>query len=248
MAGTHGANHNSTDALRVAFLGLNAWAVVILIPSLHAEGIERAPLLVLPLLALIVVGVSIYRMWRAIPWVALVLFPCTIAGTIALEPRLRRGDAFSVYMLVAGVLSFAAYAAVAAIAAGRRTQLRQTTEHALAQRAKHVVDRHRTTLRRGLLIFGAAVAVALIAVAPYVGVRRSLDDAWKDASAEGATLTALVAGILATLVIATFVGPALRAPRRRSSREKINRARRVVPLLLLVAVGVTAYVLYVRQA
>lgn len=247
MAGTQGANHNPTDALRVGFLGLNAWAVLILIPSLNAEGLTRAPVLGLPLLALIAVGIAVHRTWQSTPWIVFVLFPCTLALTVALEPRLRYGDAFSVYMIVAGILSFAAYGVVAALAAGRRTQLRQTTEHALAQRTRPVLDRHRTTLRRALLGFGAVLAVALIAVAPYVGVKRTLDDAWKDASREGATLTAVVASALATLILATLVGPGLRAQRQRGPKEKLHRARRVIPLLLLVGVGVVAYTMYVTR-
>lgn len=244
MAGAHVTEHSATDAIRVGFLGLNAWAVLLLIPALHTDGMERPYLLVLPLLALAVVGAAWARAWSATPWLSFVVFPLAVACAIAFEPRLRLGESSPVALLVAGVGTFAAYLAVAAQSSLSRVAMRTSAEFPLGQKSRTIPEGHRRSVRRALLAFGGLLSLALLAVAPYVGHRHGFDEAWRDATPEGATLTSLVASALATASLAVFIGPALRSDRRRPTNGKHSRTKRVVPLLLLVALGVTAFVMY----
>lgn len=248
MAGAHATEHSSTDAIRVGFLGLNAWAVLLLIPALHTDGMERPYLLSLPLVALALVSAAWLRGWAATPWLSFVVFPVAVGAAIAFEPRLRLGDSSPVPLIVAGVCTFATYLAVAAHSSLSRLKMRTSTEYPLASKPRGTRDGHRRFVRHGLLALGALMTVALLAVAPYVGQRHTFNEAWRDAASEGAMLTALVASAIATASLAVFIGPALRSDRRAARAGKGSRAKRVVPLLLLVVLGVVAIVLYRKHS
>jgi hypothetical protein len=65
--------------------------------------------------------------------------------------------------------------------------------------------------------------------------------AFRDAAPEGAALTGIVAGVVASLAI-VLLGPFLRAARATDPREQ-SRLLRLLPAVLWMASGATLYVL-----
>ena len=71
-----------------------------------------------------------------------------------------------------------------------------------------------------------------------------MERAWGDAAPEGALLTTVAAGALATIVLGAFVGPALRAERAAvASRPSWLR---VGFAILAFATGIAAWAVYAR--
>src|SRR5512134_479976 len=102
---------------RVVLLGLNAWLVVLLIPSLHVGLVGPGDLMVLavPLTAL-ACGIALIARGSlaAARWILLALVPATLGGAIAVRPALVELEAYGtigVTLAAASVLAFLAASA-----------------------------------------------------------------------------------------------------------------------------------------
>ena len=260
------------DVPRVALLGLNLWAVVLAIPIGHWSG-HTTPLgwlLVGAPLGLLVAGV--YALARQhIPqvaqekttppgigaaarasstigamWLLIAGFPSALAAVIASRAELRDLGAASPLDLAIACVSLAAFGGAAAAAVSRPRATRRTTRQPLAAPPDPVPGATtRTTARRVLLGVGAVGALALVAIAPTLGGRAGLEQAWGEGAAEGALLASVAGSTLATLVLSVFIGPGLRAARARPAKRP--SVQRVLLSVLLVAGGaISAYLVYQR--
>jgi len=232
--------------VRTAVLGLNAWAVVAVVPFAHAriEPATAAPILALPALVIALGAWQIARGSVAVAaWTLLVGFPVMLTGAVALRPELRIDEAYSWLGLVLGVISTAAFGAGAALACSRPMPTRAAVARPLGEVAPIVENVARAWTRRVMLILGGVGALLLIAVAPSIGTSSQLETAWGDgeSASEGALLAAVIAGAIATAALGAFIGPSLRASR--SPPPLAARTRRTVAgLLLAVLVGALSYI------
>ncbi len=236
------------DVTRIALLGLNAWAVALAIPVLHAAGgstAARVAALLGPLVALALGVLALRGGHRAAPSALLVGFPTALALALGTRAELHGADGHTPLTLVAATLSFVAWGAAAARAVGRPPRTRVATREPLGPRAEAVPGSgRRTAARRALLGITALGALAIVSVAPTLTGGGDAERAWGDAAAEGALLATVTGGALATLVLALFVGPALRAPRGpRGTRPSLLRAGLAV---VAFATGIAAWVVYAR--
>jgi hypothetical protein len=235
------------DAIRTLVLGIHAWAVVLFVPAVHAgaSGATAIITLIAPL-ALLWLGVLALRrrdqpgMERAATWTLLAAYPFALAVVLALRPELAALDAFSTPVLVLAVIALVGYAAGAASATGRPRAVRSATRRPLGSVSPVPVDRRRVLGRRALLGVASVGALLLAVVAPTWGGRAEIERAFGRAAPEAALVAAVVGGALATVAIALFFGPTLRATRDRvPTRAQVRR--RVTGYLLAVASGLAVY-------
>ena len=236
------------DAVRVAVLGLQWWVVVALLPVVHAGVPPTAALswLALPpiVLALGVAGWLLGRTQRtrALTQIALLfLMPVSLAATLAALTVLSARGLGSPTTLGVGALSTLAYGAAAADAVGRTGALRASRVERLATPLVETDPRRRTWLRRAVLalLMGGGLAAAVLA--PALGGRRALHEAWGDAGAEGTVLASVIGTAAAAFGIAALFAPRLRAAR--AGEGERPRAVRVGLALVAAAALLGAYFL-----
>lgn len=237
------------DGARVLVLGLNAWLVLLALPTLLAEPRSVAHLLwlLLPLPALVAGVIALERSRTVGAWVLLGGYPTLVVAIVAAMPQLVLQSAYSTVGLVLGASSMVAFGAGAAYATMRPPSLRPTSRRPLGSVTP--VDEPRSRRRGRHLLVGAGVlgSVLIAIVAPALGGVEAYGEPWGRAAPEAAVLTAVVGGALGAVTLAIFVGPTLRAPRgRKPSRRQINR--RVAALLVSVVIGVAFYVFYVVES
>lgn len=242
-------SRGTTDAARVVVLGLNAWAVLVVIPMLLAEprSFAHVAWLLLPLPALLAGALAMPRSRPLASWVLLGGFPTLLVAVVAAMPRLVLQSAYSTVGLLIGALSLVAFGAGAAYATARPEALRPTTRRPLGSVTPIDEPRERSRGRRLLVGAGVIGSMLVALVAPAFGGVESYGEVWGRAAPEAAVLTAVVGGALATVTMAVFVGPTLRAERGRGlSRRQVNR--RILALLVSVTLGVAFYVFYVVES
>jgi hypothetical protein len=204
----------------VGLLGVNAWAVGLLLPQAHVGlRLGDAPALLAPLLAL-AGGVGLLgRSAQAAP-ALLVGFPALLILGVALDPRLALDRGYGATTATLAAISLLAAVAAAAHAVGRIDAAAPGHRQRPASRRGPVAEPlRRRWLRRGLLTLSALGALVAGNVAVAWGSRRELVAGWgPEAATDGATLTAVVATLVVCVALAAIVGPALRAERRRRER------------------------------
>jgi hypothetical protein len=228
-------------ATRVVWLGLFCWAVTALLPSLYrAKQLPVLSLVLLPLApGLLGLGMFLTRSHpRAATYVLLSGFPVAIALSMS---RLEHELALSTYSpaaLLFSLGSLGAYAASASQLGAAREPERSVDHKPLGEVAP--VDPEGRRQRVGLWVLGllTAGACAVVLWGSWQPAGDYRDD-WGRAAANGAVLTALLAGLLGCLAIA-LVAPGLRAKRKRSKRERA-RYKNVARLVLT---GISFLVLY----
>lgn len=226
--------------LRVGVLGLNAWLVVCLIPSLHAGvgSVATFALSFLPL-ALLAAGLgALDRRDSLARWVLLGAFPPGLGAWPATRSELRSQDTYDETTMLLAAASMVAYFAAAAHATSRARSTTHATVHPLTGKNPVVEPPPRRWLRRALLAGATIGSVAIAVLAPALGSRRERVEAWNDAADDGAVLTAVVASIVCALALGGVVGPALRAERRQPSGASASRRRLVVALSIAVVAAV----------
>lgn len=228
-------------ATRVVWMGLFCWAVTALLPTVYRA--KQLPLLSLALLplapGLLALGMLLMRSQpRAATYTLLSGFPVAIALSMS---RLEHELALSTYSpatLLFALVSLGAYAASASQLGAAREPERNVNHKPLGEVAP--VDSGGRRQRVGLWVLGLLTAGAC-AVVLWGSWQPARDyrEHWGRAAANGAVLTALLAGLLGCLAI-SLVAPGLRAKRKRAKPERAlykNAAR-------LVLTGLSFLVLY----
>jgi hypothetical protein len=225
---------------QVAALGALAFSVCALLPSLHRASLLSGwafALLVVPP-SLLALGLSFLRKRkRASTYVLLSGFPVALALSMSRLPHEVALATFSPPVLGFSFLSLGAYAASAVALCAAPAAMRRIEQRPLGE-----VSPIEPEARRQVL--GAAVLWTLLSGAAFVAMWASwaspahYREHWGRAASEGATLTALAAGLAGSLMLA-LVGPALRAERHPSIGNERNRR-----LTWLASVAVSGAIVY----
>lgn len=228
-------------------VGVNAWAVMALVPSLLAAKPNMAALAATccPLLVLGLGTGLLRRSPRLARWLLFAGFPPALAGATIATGHWAIREPYPPLGVVLGVASFMAYLGVTAWALGRPSELRWSAARPLGRVDSEEPPKPRRQLQRLLVGLGTVGAVTLALGAPFVGGRDQLQRQWGEAAPEAATMTTVVAAALATAVLAVFVAPATRRARTRDPSPR-QVAVRVTLLLVMVLAGVFTWTLVQR--
>lgn len=243
----------TSDAVRTAVLGVNAWAVALFVPAIHG-GTEGALALIEVIAPLAVLAAGVWALRggaaatprRAATWGLLAAYPLALALGIVTRPELGALDSYSTPALVVAVLATVAYGAGAAAATARPDAFRAATRKPLGGVAPVPDEPRRRWLRRLLLGAAALGALGLGAIAPSWGERADLERSFGEAAPEAALVAAVIGGALATAIIALFIGPSLRAARDRvPTRPQLTR--RAIGWLVAALGGIAVYWVITRS-
>lgn len=220
--------------LRVALLGLNAWVVALLVPSLHIGlGSLDAIVTSVPLVVL-AIGVAMLGGNRdRARWALLAGYPASIGAVLAFRTELTERDAYGLFGLALAALSLLAFTAAAAHACSLVRPSGALTQTPL-ERDPVAEPFSRRWARRALLAITAAGALAVTLIAPTATSRREQVERWGEAADDATVLTSVVAATVACIAIGIVVGPALRATRA-SSDTPVRRQRRLAAAMLVAA-------------
>lgn len=233
-------------ALRVGILGLNAWTVALLIPTLHV-GVGTTLETLLAISPLIALGLGVYwldqrRAWAR--WALLGAVGPALCLAIALRDELVAREAFDPAGMLLAAVSLLAYLAAAAHALTRPRAPRESSVHPLRTKEPVAEPAPRRWLRRALLGTASMGALAIAVLAPAWAERSARVEAWGDAADDGAVLTAIVAAISAAVALGAVIGPGLRADRK--PRDPAKDRRRFALSLGVAIVGAIGW-LVLRQ-
>ncbi len=206
-------------------MGLEVWALAIVVPSVDAGLDGRAVGLVTAALPLLVLGTGelLRERWPGASRAALAAgFPFALAIGAAARPDLARTDAWSGALAPVMALSLLVYLAVVLHSFARPAPTRATGWQPLPEAASQ-----RTGRTRGLsaAVVAATLAAALVAVGvlPFAPSAAVLEARFPLGSAEARTLAVAVGGGLFAVALGAIVGPALRARRVGDhARERIG--------------------------
>lgn len=212
--------------LWVGAVALNLWLVAVAIPGLRAQAESSALQLSLAALTLFGVGVAAESARKRRSVSLLVVFPVLTFAYLAAGFGAQDG-----FALIATSGAMAAYVATASVF-GSRPRWRSVHVRSLGERPPGKDAARRAGLRRFVTAFVAIASFGVGVVVPALG----FDDASWDESARPAAraLVAVMSGLVATLMLAAFAGPAARRRRRGSSTAE--RRNRRVGMLLTVAI------------
>lgn len=230
------------EAMRAAALGGNLWIVALVLPMLHggARGVLDWVLAVLPLAPLALGALALgsptnhwpprvlaaaqsgprgrasadnAALGRMVATGALLFgFPVALATVLATRTDLADREAWGALGLSAVAGSTLAYGALAAEACSRPLGLRVSSATSLSVLGAHEPSA-RTWLRRGVLGMATLGAIGIAIVAPALGSRASLLQAWGEAADEATVLASIVGAAAGAFSLAVVLGPRLRAPR-----------------------------------
>lgn len=226
---------------QVAALGVLAFCTSALLPSVHRAAqlpFYAFALLALPLSALALGLLLVHTHRLAATYALLTGFPLAIALSVSRVPHDLALTTFSPAVLGFAFLSLATYAAAAVSLCARPLAMRKVEQRPLGEVAAIEPEARRQVL-------GAAVLWTTLIGTTFVTMWSSWTtparyrEQWGRAAAEGATLTALTAGLAGVLMLA-LVGPALRADRRNTA-VRIDRTRRLVWLFSVALSGAIVY-------
>ncbi|HJL17226.1 MAG TPA: hypothetical protein RMH99_16280 [Sandaracinaceae bacterium LLY-WYZ-13_1] len=224
----------------MGLLGVNAWLVSYLLPTLHVGAGDAwmvlgasAPLMVLA------AGVALLGPrpgWAR--WVLLALYPPALGAVIAVRRELGAHEAYDETTSLLAVAAWLAYATAAAHASTRDRRVKPASPHPLVGKQPVREPPARRWLRRGLLATAATGGFAVAVLAPALGARRARTEAWGEAADDGAVLTSVVAAVVAAAALGAIVGPGLRAARAPRSARARSRRRLALASLVAVASGI----------
>jgi hypothetical protein len=226
---------------RLAILGVNAWIVALLVPSLHLDvwrdggGLDLGLLVSIAPLVVLAVALAVPHRGAA-RWGLLAGYPASIALALAVRGELAERDAHGTIGLVLAALSLLAFVAAAAHASSHQPGSAQRETPLERDPVAEPVARR--WVRRALLAIAAAGALALTLVAPTLGGRRARVERWGEAADDATVLAAVVASTVACVAIGAIIGPALRAARPGSHPPAQRQRRLAASMLLAVAAGV----------
>jgi hypothetical protein len=227
---------------RLLFGAFAAYFTVCVLPLLHRRSVvaPAAFALLLPPPLLLAYGLKLVAKFRAmaayvllaaVP-AALVLPVCALSHEVALTT-------FSGAGLGLGLLSFVGYVAAAASVCSDGEPLYPCEHRPLSRTSRS--EPHSSQRLGERVLIAVAVMVSVAVVVGASGTPMHYRAAFRDAAPEGAALTGIVAGVVASLAI-VLLGPFLRAARATDPREQ-SRLLRLLPAVLWMASGATLYVL-----
>ena len=230
------------DIVRVGLFGTSAWLAAVLLPlSLAGPDGWFPPIATTASLLPLGLGAWALRDFRSVaPWLLLAAYPATLAAFVALLPRMTAGEPEDGFAQGIAALAVVVYGAIAAAAASRPAAIRTSTHRALGTVQPVRQSPRRRTLRRALLGGGGILAFAVAVAAPTWGGREGLRRAWGEAATEAGVLTAVIAGAVATIAVAAFLGPATRASRK----PPPSRRQRQVRIALFFGVAALGSLVY----
>ncbi len=226
------------DLLRIALLGLNAWLVVMVVPSIHVGLSSPADLALMALpLAVLASGAAVFRHRISLArWILLAVFPTSLGAIAASRPELSLRDAYGTVGVALAALSLLAFLAVTAHAVAIEKRQRTTSVQPVIGKEPVQEPEVRRLLRRGLLWATGVGAFGLAVVAPTLGDRSERAAIWGEAADDAAVLTSVVAAVVAAVALGTLIGPGLRASRERRN-EKREKTRLAAAFLIAAAAG-----------
>jgi hypothetical protein len=226
---------------QVAALGILAFCTCALLPSIHrASALPRHAFLLLLLPpATLGAGLLLAKTREKLAtYLLLTGFPSALALSVSRLEHDLALTTFSPVVLGFAFLSLGGYAAAAVSLCSTPRASRRVEQRPLGE-----VTPIEPEARKQLL--GVSVLATLLVGTTFVVMWATwaspshYREQWGRAAPEGATLTALTAGLSGALMLA-LVGPALRASRG-SAIAKIDRTRRLVWLFSVVASGGVVY-------
>ncbi|MEZ4339786.1 MAG: hypothetical protein R3B82_24460 [Sandaracinaceae bacterium] len=221
----------------MALLGLNAWAVVFLVPTLHLPDVggwawAAAAAALVPF----AVGLSaLGRRGDLARLMLLGLYPPLLGVSVAVSPELVEREVFDPITVLLAAASLLVFVGVAARGCARSEALKPSTTQPSGTREPVGEPRARRWIRRALLALTAAGGFAMVGVAPVWTDRSARAARWGEAQDDGAVLAIVVASVAAAFVIGAIVGPGLRAERRPAKETRTSRRRLWLALAVAAA-------------
>jgi len=236
---TTSSDVTGVERLRVGLLGLNAWIVVFLVPTLHlglgdllSSALALAPLLMLA------GGLGALQVRPDVARGALLVgFPPTLGLAVAARPDLVEREIYDPLTVGLGAASLLAYVAFAARACVRPDRTKPVTAQEGRAREPVVEPAARRWMRRVLLGVTSLGAAAVVGIAPVAADRAALAERWGDSLDDALVLTVVVATVAAAFALGAVVGPALRAERKGRATRGRRRRRVLVSVVLAAAAG-----------
>ncbi|MEM9067761.1 MAG: hypothetical protein AAGE52_04620 [Myxococcota bacterium] len=228
------------DRLAFVAVGLNFWAVAVFVPGLVAE--PRGAGIILPLVApLVVLGLALLRLTR---WVVLAIVPSSLVLSAAVLPEFTLGSPHPPAIRLISALSLLGYGVIAARVVGRPNP-EEARAKSLPPSKEDPAAARRHRGRLGMLAIAGTGALLIAVLAPVLGSTAALRRHWGPSAGAAEVLTAVVAGAVATLSLATIVGPATR--RRRHPVSMRRRRTRIALLMMVVVLGAFVWMTIQRR-
>lgn len=220
-----------------------AFCTCALLPSIHRSALlpdHAFVLLALPPAALALGLVLAPTRRRLATYALLTGFPATLALSVSRVPHDVALTTFSPPVLGFAFLSLAAYAASAVALCARPVAMRKVEQRPLGEVAA-IEPEARKQVLGATVLWTLLIGTTSITMWSSWTTPTHYREHWGQAAAEGATLTALTAGLAGVLMLA-LVGPALRADRRPAIVQS-DRTRRLAWLLSVAVSGAVVYAL-----
>ncbi len=243
-------------SLVVAGLGVNALLVCVGWPALVSDAAAGNTSLGLTLVALLALAVGVATLLRdsqaTARWSLLCAFPAAIGCSLAVVPEAALERAHGPSSLSLAVLALLAHCAGSIAACRPNATSLPLASRPLAQTGSATASAPNppdpqpaalaTTLLRGLvvsLLLAGAFAIAVLA--PTLPSYGQVEAAWGDSARAGAVLAAVVAGALATSLLALHLGTLLRLSDTPPTPSAPERRMRVALALFVSVLGAVVY-------
>jgi hypothetical protein len=225
----------------VLALGLLAWSFAALLPSMHrGTSLTNAAIALLPL-GPALLGLGLWLAARRSSWspyVLLAAFPSSLALSASRVDHDTALATFSPWVLGLTLVGLAGYLAASSALCAEPAGLRGVEHRPLGEIPAVDLETRKQRLGKAALGVVALGALGLVAGASWA-TPAHFREMWGRAAPEGATMTALAAGIVGALAL-SLVGPGLRAERAAQPPNE-QRSRRVGWLLLVALSGLAVY-------
>ena len=221
--------------------GLSAWLIWVAAPlAFRGDGGTRELLLAgLPLLVLCGLYLRLRTAGVFDAALALCAFPLTLALSLSGFGHRASLATFSPLVLTLAVTSLLAFLASASQLATTPEAVRPGRVKPLAEARLAAADPRRERFQ-GWVVAGTSLAMLVILIGGSWSSALDYHGAWGEHATAGATLTAVLAGLVGSGSMAAIVGPGLRAERR-ATQSKQQRAKRLRWLLAVAVSGAVAY-------
>jgi hypothetical protein len=177
------------------------------------------------------------RWRRAVRWLLLCVFPALIGLSLSLGSEQIRETAYTALSMPLCAASLLAYVAAAVVACRQDERPLETQSHALNGRESLPAPARLRRFVIGVCLCGAFV---IAVIAPLIPRGPEVAEAWGDAAAAGAVLSALTAVAIAVSVVVVHLGSALRKSERPHETRR-QRQQRLATLLFLTLLGFVTY-------
>lgn len=231
----------SPATIQVALLGVNVWAVVLLIPWLTSHPVfdqARIIALVGTLAPLFVGSFLVAPGSRAATFALLFVYPIALGFGIAALPRWTEETPHSAPGMVVAAVSFLAFLASASSAA-RESAPRIAAKLQAVSAPAPSDPPGRVRLQRALFFVLGTGCFGLATIGPFLPPTSRADEASQAPWAEVATFVAVASIMLGVAVLGSIYAPALRRSRRHVPPRRTRL--RVLALVWAAVLGLLIY-------